>query len=158
MSIPLIDRLQRLLKVMPNGCWEFQGYCRKGYGQIRRGKAVEGNVSVHRAMWEIVFDIIPDGICVLHHCDNPPCANPAHLFLGTKANNTDDMMSKGRGKYITKMGEENGQSKLNWEQVHAIRVDGRSNTEIGKDYGIHNSNVSRIKSGERWKKNDDSVL
>jgi hypothetical protein len=77
-----------------NGCWLWQGSITDmGYGSIfgqgRRRYA-------HRLMWERTFGPIPVGQCVLHHCDNPRCVNPSHLFLGTKADNTRDMWSKGR--------------------------------------------------------------
>ena len=79
----------------PNGCIEFTGSLnRKGYGRMWfNGKIAQ----THRIAWEITFGPIPDGLQVLHHCDNPPCCNPSCLFLGTDADNTADMVAKGRG-------------------------------------------------------------
>jgi hypothetical protein len=87
---------------MPNGCLEWIGHTgRKGYGSIRaNGK----NVKTHRLAWELANGPIPDGLHVLHHCDNPPCCETdpseeypeGHLFLGTNADNNADMMAKGR--------------------------------------------------------------
>ena len=77
-----------------NGCVEWTGHVdRKGYGRV----SIEGRqVFAHRVAWELAHGPIPDGLCVLHHCDNPPCCNPAHLFLGTIRDNNLDMSAKGR--------------------------------------------------------------
>ena len=150
--IPLVDRLQKKLKVMSNGCWEWQGTRNKcGHGRIWHLPSAS-KIYTHRAMWEIVFNLIPDGLCVLHSCDNPPCCNPAHLFLGTKADNMADMIAKGRDRKLK--GEEAPNSKLTWDQVRAIRADNRSSRKIGSEYGIDYSNVSRIKRGESWKEDE----
>lgn len=83
-------------------CIEFQGpRTGKGYGW-RRSKAVvaahHGERLRHRQAWVAAHGPIPDGLCVLHHCDNPPCYRLDHLFLGTKAENWDDMRAKGRNR------------------------------------------------------------
>ena len=76
------------------GCIEYPGARMKGYGwRWFRGKAT----FAHRAAWIAAFGPIPEGMCVLHRCDNPPCINLDHLFLGTKRDNYDDMVAKGRG-------------------------------------------------------------
>jgi len=78
-------------------CWLWMGARTKlGYGQ--RGGRKTGRRYTHRLSWEMRFGPIPEGLCVLHHCDNPPCVNPDHLFLGTKKDNTQDMIAKGRGR------------------------------------------------------------
>lgn len=78
------------------GCWEW-GKARdgRGYGVIN-GRD-RGNVYVHRLSWEIHNGPIPKGLFICHHCDNPPCCNPKHLFLGTAADNSRDMKLKKRG-------------------------------------------------------------
>src|SRR5665811_1223275 len=75
-------------------CWEWTGYKNgKGYGVIN----LQGQrVLAHRMAWELKNGPVPDGLFVLHRCDNPPCCNLKHLWLGTKADNNNDMTTKGR--------------------------------------------------------------
>ena len=87
------ERLHARLVEQPNGCLEWTGAKgHKGYGQIWSGKQIR----THRLAWELANGPIPDGIHVLNHCDNPPCCNPEHLFLGTNADNVADKITKGR--------------------------------------------------------------
>ena len=77
-------------------CIEWQGSRdRQGYGKAWKNGA---NARAHRVAWEEANGPIPEGMCVLHHCDNPPCINPDHLFLGTRGDNARDMVKKGRHK------------------------------------------------------------
>ena len=90
--------LERLLKKIVidhvTGCWEFQGGRNNiGYGMIRDGKKMR---TTHRVSYEEHNSKIPNGLLVLHSCDNPICCNPKHLSVGTHQQNTDDMMRKGR--------------------------------------------------------------
>jgi len=96
------ERLAAGLEQKPNGCLEWTGYTNAGgYGKISVNNKP---VSTHRTAWELANGPIPDGLHVLHHCDNPPCCETeptegypeGHLFLGTKAENTADMNAKGR--------------------------------------------------------------
>lgn len=78
----------------PDDCWEWTAGCnRKGYGKFSLDGATRQS---HRISWELANGQIPEGLCVLHRCDNPPCCNPAHLFLGTHADNHADRSLKGR--------------------------------------------------------------
>lgn len=149
--IPLIERLRKRLKPSPNGCLEWQGYTsHSGYGRISRGSKSQGAECVHRAVFEDEVGLIPEGMRVLHTCDNPPCCNSKHLFLGTDADNMADKKAKGRQA----RGEGHGMSKLTWGQVHAIRSDDRALQEIGADHGIGKGHVSQIKRGLIWKGGD----
>ena len=79
---------------VPRGCWEWSASCDdKGYGTFWDGSKVR---KTNRVVWELVFGEIPRGSCVCHHCDNPRCVRPDHLFLGTRRDNVRDMVAKGR--------------------------------------------------------------
>lgn len=100
LSDSIIRRFNERYVVSPNGCWLWTGTVGHfGYGILKTsvgGDGKRGNLYAHRASWIIAHGDIPSGQCVLHHCDNPPCVNPQHLFLGTKGVNAADMVSKGR--------------------------------------------------------------
>jgi len=84
--------------IKSRGCWNWAASLNnKGYGWFRiRGKTF----TAHRASWMLFRGSIPAGMCVLHKCDNPQCVRPSHLFLGTMRDNTQDMIRKGRSKFI----------------------------------------------------------
>lgn len=130
-------------------CWNWTGAgFSNGYGQFREKFNPTG--LAHRASWKIFKGEIPDGLCVLHHCDNRLCVNPDHLFLGTKHDNSQDMISKGRHLF----GQRQWASKLTPENVHEIRSlfkDGVSQKELSKKFGVAWSTISKITRAKRWK-------
>lgn len=101
-SKSLAERLVARLVRTENGCLEFQGardskgYCRLAVGGEAGTFKPRKTVLAHRAAWELANGPIPDGMNVLHECDNPPCCDVKHLFLGTIADNNADMRAKGR--------------------------------------------------------------
>ena len=91
---PLRKLLKRCVKDEASGCWLWVSQSGEGYGHLR----IDGKSrSAHHASYELHVGPIPDGMRVLHRCDNPRCINPEHLFLGTQADNVADMVAKGRG-------------------------------------------------------------
>jgi hypothetical protein len=130
------------------GCWIWQrARSVHGYGAVGVGLKVW---RAHRVAYEAWVGPIPQGMAVLHACDNPPCINPDHLVVGTKAQNSADMVRKGRSA----SGERHSQATLTTAQVHEIRRlwgQGRlSQVEIGRRFGVRGSTISRILSGKRW--------
>lgn len=125
----------------PNsGCWLWLGKLFNGYGHFHYYNA-------HRASWLLHMGPIPAGMCVLHKCDVRCCVNPAHLFLGTIADNNADMMAKRRHAH----GQACAWARLSTDQVIAIRRDPRHHADIAADYGIAADHVSRIKRGLTWR-------
>lgn len=115
-----------LCGLTPDACWEWLGATYGfGYGHFAYGPRAE---PTHTAA-HIYSYVLHGGVlttekpCVLHACDRPPCANPRHLWAGTQQDNTQDMMSKGRGRYIVRHGSAHAEAKLTDEQVAIIRAE-----------------------------------
>lgn len=121
---PLAERLDEKLD-KSGECWEFTGWRDSlGYGRIGhgkgRGRSTTPVMLAHRAAWEVANGPIPDGMLVCHKCDNPPCCNPAHLFLGTSRDNAMDMRRKHRG--YDSSGTNNNRTRLTEDQVRELRA------------------------------------
>lgn len=148
------------------GCWLWKGCVDgSGYGQVKdKGRIWKS----HRYSFSIYVGDIPEGLCVLHTCDVPSCVNPEHLFLGTKADNTKDMIEKGRdnfkcgtGAINPLKGEDNPSSKLTEEQVREILDwdvsqggrwgSGEKLKDLAKRMGVHIQTVDRIRMRKSWK-------
>lgn len=136
----------------PDGCWEWAGAKVHGYGFLRGGIGRPRWVKAHRLSWEIAHgEPVPEGRQVLHHCDNPPCVNPAHLYVGGYAENMRDRAVRDRGK--EQRGSSNTNAKVSDADVAAIRETiktGRSQAEVGRMFGLSQPQVSRIVRGVSW--------
>jgi hypothetical protein len=150
----------------PDACWPWTASCQRvglAYGLFNwRDKTRRA----HRLAYAFVHGPIPDGLCVLHRCDNPPCCNPAHLFLGTHADNNRDMIAKGRAKFwpgahggtnpppAPRFGEANSTSKLTEAAVREIRAAndaGESARGIARRLGVAATTVRDVLSGKNWR-------
>jgi len=133
-------------------CWEWQGYCMpSGYGHWRyKGKTH----LCHRLSWMFTNGEISDGLCVCHHCDNPKCVKPDHLFLGTHADNVRDKVTKGRARGKTMFGEDNPASKLDKRQVRRIRhlrkECGFTLSRLAELYDVSIATIHRVIDGTTW--------
>lgn len=145
---PLEERFWEKV-VKADGCWSWTGATAYGYGRIGAGGTYGSALMAHRVSWELHNGPIPEGMNVLHRCDNPPCTNPDHLFLGSHADNVADKVAKGRGA----AGEKHGRRKLTQAQAVAVYNDYRSGMllkEIAAKHGISQAAVSLIGRGRRW--------
>ena len=129
-------------------CWTWTGATLPwGYGKIgEQGKTP----SAHRTSWEIHFGPVPDGMFVLHYCDNPPCTNPAHLFLGSNGDNRHDSVAKHRHAY----GSRFPQSKLTPELVRTIRrlySASALQRDLALLMGVTQTTISSVVTRRSWK-------
>lgn len=135
----------------PEACWEWQaGTTGSGYGRFKDGP--RGQVMAHRFAWELTHGDIPEEMVICHRCDNPPCCNPAHLFLGTVLDNVRDKIHKGRFRYAT--GESAGAAKITEAAVREIRQlaeAGWLRRDIAKRFDVSVSNVGLIVTRKTWR-------
>ena len=143
--------LKRVQTDDPDKCWNWLGSSNKKgwHGQWRNQSG--GIELAHRAAWRLMKGSIPQGMCVLHHCDNPVCVNPTHLFLGSQSDNCKDMWAKGRARPKTNYGEKHGMSKLNSEKVLEIRSSNLSNKELGEKFSVSSTTICDVRKRRIWK-------
>lgn len=151
----LLSRMVARRTITENGCWEWPGTKHNGYGMI--GFNVNGttvSMGVHRVS-AVMFhglDLTDDSQWSLHHCDNPPCWNPDHLFIGDVSDNTRDAYSKGR--VSLPVGEARWNALLQESDVKAIRARlqaGETGYSLAKEYGVHKATIYGIKNGKNWR-------
>jgi DNA-binding XRE family transcriptional regulator len=146
-----IDFIKYFIVGRPNECWEWQGGISKdGYGRF--GWYEKGIGAAHIASYEF-FKGKRNGLCVCHSCDNPPCVNPNHLWLGTQPDNNADMVKKGRNSDNT--GEKNPNAKLSYHDVKKIKklykTKSFSQKELAKKYHVAEVTIWRIVTNINWK-------
>jgi hypothetical protein len=128
-------------------CWLWTGCCfSSGYGAL---SVDDIPIYTHRYSYEIHKGKIPEGLLIRHTCDNPPCVNPNHLLVGTRADNVMDMVERNRQA----RGSKNGQAKLTEDDVNEIKIFrefGFTQQELGKMYGVSQSTITRLLSKKRW--------
>lgn len=131
----------------PDECWEWQaGTAPGGYGLIT--KEGESEIAT-RVVWELKYDEKPGDLNVLHKCDNPPCVNPSHLYLGDQSDNLFDHMEAEDRNY----GEDHPGAKLTENQVKDIRrkaEEGTEREELAKEYEVTVQNISAVVRKDSW--------
>lgn len=135
----------------PDDCWMWQGdTTNSGYGRLRID---DHTISTHRYSYELHFGPIPEGLGVLHKCDNRPCCNPNHLFTGTALDNNQDMIQKGRQRQPS--GANHPFAKLSPEDVQEIRQleqSGVPQSILALRYGVGRSQINKIVHFRSWSK------
>ena len=122
-----------------DGCWNWTGYKDiDGYGRYYDGIKTK---RAHRIAWVKANGEIPDGLWVLHHCDNPSCVNPAHLRVGTHRDNALDRDTRGHC----------ARAKLDATQVTEIRNSKAGPRELARRYGVTYQNIWNILAGKTWR-------
>jgi HNH endonuclease len=142
----MIERFARFVDVRGlNECWPWTG-CKSVWGY---GRFAVGNTQKYapRMMWFFENGKIPDAMSVLHHCDNPACVNPNHLYLGTQRQNMLDAYARKRKKPVCFQGADNPSAKLSDLEVEAARKmndEGWSHGEIAKQFGLNRQTISNV--------------
>lgn len=136
-----------LVTVCPElgACWEWTGYrLHFGHGALRINYT---RWRTHRLAWDEFIGPIPDGLGVLHRCDNPPCWNLDHLFLGTRDENRSDCLAKGRQA----KGENVHCHRFIEAEVLAIRYSTEPTKTLATRYGVARTSIQRIRARKTWK-------
>jgi len=145
----LTDRFWKRVK-KSEGCWIWTGSLDgQGYGQV---KVERRNMKATRVAYELAYGPSDRSLFMCHHCDNPACVRPEHLYPGTRKQNMLDMHLRRRSTW----GERSAHAKLTEVQIAEIRQRLRDNpgrgiqTRIAKEFGVRQDHISRIASGQRW--------
>ena len=159
--IPPKERIMSKVDKCPeSGCWNWTGAMKgrnplRRYGNLVIGSRTDGSrrtVSAHRYAYEVFVGPIPEGLFILHECDNPSCVNPEHLFPGTRQDNVDDREAKGRNN--PPRGARQGRAKLNPSIVTRMRklfmYKDWSARQLGREYNVHHTTVLDAVHGESW--------
>lgn len=143
-----------LLKVeITNTCWLWTGgRDSHGYGKLTLDKK---QIGAHKVAYQLWKGEIPEGLCVLHTCDVNNCVNPEHLWLGTKADNSQDMVRKGRMYHPYNKGIAHGSSKLTEEEILEIRdlypLGQYSHRKLAKKFNVSYNHIKRILDRDVWR-------
>lgn len=128
-------------------CWNWaDSLVHNGYGSFCAHLEGRQYWRAHRFSWALFNGPIPEGMGVLHKCDNRACVRPSHLFLGDQRDNLKDAAEKGRI-----IGVKNSNSRLTENDVRAIRASEETDEALGQQYGVHPAHISKIRVGRAWR-------
>lgn len=144
---PFADRFWRQVeRRAADECWPWTGKSLlKGYGYIGVAGRGSGKLLSHRAVWTLTFGAIPQGQVVRHKCHNRLCCNPAHLELGSQADNVADMWDRPDGA-------PKGNARLSEADIEAIRKDDRPSRVVAPEYGVSHAHIRAVRQGRVWKR------
>lgn len=169
--VPTVERFNKYVDKSggPDACWPWTAAKRgpMGYGGFTIGSLKDGSKrreTAHRVAYLLQFGAIPKGKSILHHCDNPPCVNPKHLYAGTATENVRDCVDRGRRGVGYKkpnfvhrtgvhLGEKNPRAKLTREQAISIirgRQGGATYAAMASEMGVSPETVRAVASGRNW--------
>jgi len=151
---PLYERFWSKV-IKGDGCWLWTGaHGPDGRGQIQVKSGDTRLTSATRVSWMLHYGPVPRELSVLHKCDNPPCVNPDHLFLGTAKDNIRDCILKGRFRHLVpRRGESNNNAKLTIDRAIQVRhafAAGATVSALSRRFGIARSTVRSVVHGETW--------
>ena len=136
---------------MLGDCWLWGAQLqRAGYGVFTIRKGLQ--VGAHRVSYALTYGPIPERGVICHRCDNPPCVNPAHLFLGTPVDNALDMVAKGRGTWSR--GVDRANARLTEEDVRQIRASEQYHgliQDLATHFSVSTTTIRSIRNGNRWR-------
>jgi hypothetical protein len=136
-------------------CWPWRASQNpSGYGAFRLGSMVDGSRrQMNASQWvceQAIGRRFVRGEMACHHCDNPPCCNPSHLYVGNAKSNGRDAWARGRVTPVHLTGETNGNSKLSANEVREILRSNDRNVALAIRYGVSKTHIGWIKSGKSW--------
>ena len=146
-----IDEKKFLSQIeISDGCWAWLGATRTGgYGEFW-SDSPKRLLASHRISWGLHFGDIPEGLSVLHKCDNPRCVNPEHLFVGTQADNIHDMVRKGRKRGGAPTGEKHFRAVLSSAASKELLEATGTIREISRRFSVSLSTVKRVRAKTHW--------
>jgi hypothetical protein len=137
-----IGRFMTFVEFSNDGCWVWKGMKNNsGYGMFNKNQK---SILAHRFSYETFCGFILEGMFICHSCDNKVCVNPAHLFMGTAKDNTDDMIRKNRHHFWKKL------TPHKVIEIRKLLSEGKPNLSIGEMFGVSRSMISAIKKGQAW--------